>query len=183
MLDVSCLHRRASRVLPESLHTSSLMDAPVDEAGLASWMLPLRHVPRGSLRFRLDETTAQSLLRDPWACLGRANHARQGLGPRTAPLQYATWQCVREGDDPIYCTQSRDRRARICLLPSRRLLVYRWNDQLHATQEEGTTWTLRWCHGARMAACSDSRRPAACCRGCNICTRPRSPATTKDRQA
>lgn len=140
MLDMSCLHRRASRVLPEALHTCALMDAPRDEAGLARWMLPLRHVPHGSLRFRLEEATAQALLRDPWPCLAQAHHARRGLGPRAARLSYADWERLATGTEPIYRSRSQDGRAVIWLLPSQRLLIYRWNDHPHATRERNMAW-------------------------------------------
>ncbi len=128
MLDLSYLHRRASRVVPERLRTCAVMGVPADEASLAARVLPLGHARRGSVCFVLEEDTARRLLRDPWPCLSGASRAREGLGRHVSPLAYAAWERIGADDCPLYRTRSEDGRASLWLLPLFRLLIYCWND-------------------------------------------------------
>lgn len=130
MLDLSTLHRRARRVLPECLRTSTvLVGADAGEAGLAALLLPLRHVRRGSLWFRLAPETVDRLRREPQACLQDALRAREGLGRHRAPLLYRPWWAMASAPWPWFATASRDGRVRLWLLPVQGLAIYAWDDR------------------------------------------------------
>lgn len=141
MLDPATLHRLATRVLPSGLRTQQVIGMPADESALAALLLPLRHVHRGSLWFRLAEETRAALAADPLACLQEAVVAREGLGRRRARMAYAPWTAVTASPPPVYATHSIDERVRLWLIPATGVLVYAWDDrgmrQRRATRWEG----------------------------------------------
>ncbi|HVK50845.1 MAG TPA: hypothetical protein VM469_03795 [Pseudoxanthomonas sp.] len=128
MLDQATLHRRASRVLPANLRTRGVVIEAESMADLAELLLPLRHRPRGSLCFRLDEATAQRLREDPEASLREAPIARAGLARHARPMSYGQWTPVASTPQPIYAARSQDQHACLWLLPMAALLIYAWDD-------------------------------------------------------
>lgn len=129
MLDLPALHRRARRVLPECLHTCGLVLHEATPARIASLLLPLRHVRRGSLRFRLAPESLAALATAPLAYLRDAVEAREGLGCRRGRLAYGPWQMHGTAGARRFVSRSRDGRAALCVIPARRLAVYAWNDR------------------------------------------------------
>ena len=128
MLDLPTLHRRASRVLPASLRTRGVLTQSESPRDLAALLLPLRHTPRGSVWFRLEDATARAWREDPAHCLDSNVVARAGLGRHASPMRYRDWDVVAAAPSAIYRAQSRDRRARLWVLPAQGLVVYDWDD-------------------------------------------------------
>ncbi|WP_141456239.1 hypothetical protein [Pseudoxanthomonas sp. z9] len=137
MLDPQTLHRRACRVLPACLHTEAVIALEGDEGralgtserALARLLLPLRHVHRGWLGFRLAAETRDALCSRPMMFLQDATEAREGLSRHAVPIVWGPWQAT--GEPPRarrFMTCSRDGRARLWVLPESGILVYDWDD-------------------------------------------------------
>lgn len=143
MLDLSTLHRRAAKVLPEVLQTSGVVPASEEPDALAALLFPLRRKSSGSLRFRLSATAIEAMSADPLTYLNQALRARQGLGRRQAPFLYRRWRKasipdltvadVRKPARPesgtVYFTSKSDGKALLLVVPDLRLALYVWNDQ------------------------------------------------------
>ena len=143
MLDLSTLHRRAAKVLPEVLQTSGVVPESEDQNALAALLFPLRRKSSGSLRFRLSATVIEAMAPDPLAYLGQALRARQGLGRRQAPFLYRRWckasipelaicdvrnKPARPESGAVYFTAKSDGKALLLVVPDLRLALYLWND-------------------------------------------------------
>jgi hypothetical protein len=143
MLDLPTLHRRASKVLPEVIQTSGVVQAAHDPHALAALLFPLRRKSSGSLRFQLSSATLKAMATDPLTYLEQATQARQGLGRRQAPFTYRHWRkalipgmaishtgnerkCT--GSCVVYFTSKSDGKALLLVIPDLRLAVYLWND-------------------------------------------------------
>lgn len=141
MLDLPTLHRRACRVLPACLRTSAVMvggDAEPDPATLAAWLLPLRHVHRGSLWFRLAPQTRRDLQVQPGLFLQEASVAREGHCIRGRPLAYGPWRTLGKVPLVIHAAHSLDGRATLWLSPALGWLIYAWDDR--RGRGSGTAW-------------------------------------------
>lgn len=138
MLDQPTLHRRARRVLPACLHTEAVIaldgdegrPAGTSERSLATLLLPLQHVHRGWLGFRLATETRNALRSRPMRFLQDATEAREGLSRHAVPIVWGPWQAAGEPPRvPCYTACSRDGRARLWLLPDSGIVVYAWDDR------------------------------------------------------
>jgi hypothetical protein len=138
MLDPQTLHRRACRVLPACLHTEAVIaldggdgkPAGISERALATLLLPLRHVHRGWLGFRLAAETRNALRRRPMVLLQDATQAREGLSRHAVPIAWGPWQVTGEPSRARrFMTCSRDGRARLWVLPESGIVVYDWDDR------------------------------------------------------
>jgi len=139
MLDAQTLHRRARRVLPACLHTEAVIVPDGDdgwpagrmsERALARLLLPLRHVHRGWLGFRLAAETRSALCTRPVRFLQEANEAREGLSRHAVPIAWGPWRAT--GEPPRarrFTACSRDGRARLWVLPESGIVVYAWDDR------------------------------------------------------
>lgn len=145
MLDQQTLHRRARRVLPACLRTEAVIAAS-GEGGLwagaggtalAGLLLPLRHVHRGGLWFRLASETRAALRTGPMRFLQDATEAREGLSRHGVPMTWGPWHAT-PGDAPAhrYTSGSRDGRARLWVLPETGVVVYAWDDRRGLAAEE-----------------------------------------------
>lgn len=143
MLDLSTLHRRAVKVLPEVLQTSGVVPASEEPCALAALLFPLRRKSSGSLRFRLSATVIEAMSADPLAYLEQALRARQGLGRRQAPFLYRRWRKAsipgtaiadarnnpaRPESGAVYFTSKSDGKALLLVVPDLRIALYLWND-------------------------------------------------------
>lgn len=138
MLDQQTLHRRARRVLPACLHTESVIgiggdDGRMPRAGersLAVLLLPLRHVHRGRLWFRLAAETCNALRTGPMRFLQDATEAREGLFRHGAPIAWGPWRVAGHASRACrYTACSRDGHARLWVLPESGVVVYAWDDR------------------------------------------------------
>ena len=154
MLDLATLHRRASKVLPEVIQTSGVVQAAHDPRALAALLFPLRRKSNGSLRFQLSATTLQAMATDPLVYLEQATQARQGLGRRQAPFTYRHWRKAlvpgmaisparneKEGTGycVVYFTSKSAGKALLLVIPDLRLAIYLWNDHDAAGHDALTT--------------------------------------------
>ena len=142
MLDLSTLHRRATKVLPEVIQTSGVVPASEEPGALAALLFPLRRKSSGSLRFRLSATAIDAMAPDPLAYLEQALRARQGLGRRQAPFLYRRWRKAsipvmniadarmppRPESGAVYFTSKSDGKALLLVVPDLRMALYLWND-------------------------------------------------------
>jgi len=138
MLDPQTLHRRACRVLPACLHTETVIALDGDEGqalgtserALAALLLPLRHVRRGWLGFRLAADTRDALRTRAMMFLQDATEAREGLSRHAVPILWGPWRTT--ADVPRahrYTACSRDGHARLWVLPEPGIVVYAWDDR------------------------------------------------------
>ena len=143
MLDLSTLHRRAAKVLPEVLQTSGVVPASEEPGALAALLFPLRRKSSGSLRFRLSATAIEAMSADPLTYLEQALRARQGLGRRQTPFAYRPWRKAsipdlmvadsrnkpaRPESGVVYFTTKSDGKALLLVVLDLRLALYLWND-------------------------------------------------------
>ena len=148
MLNLSTLHRRACKVLPEVLQTSGVVPASEEPGALAALLFPLRRKSSGSLRFRLSAAVIEAMAPDPLAYLEEALRARQGLGRRQAPFLYRRWRkasipglaisdarsrSARPECGTVYFTSKTDGKALLIVVPDLGLAFYLWND--HTTPQ------------------------------------------------
>ena len=158
MLDLSTLHRRAAKVLPEVLQTSGVVPASEESGALAALLFPLRRKSSGTLRFRLSAIVIDAMAQDPLAYLEHALRARQGLGRRQTPFAYRPW---RKASSPrltpsnaradstgpescaVYFTAKSDGRALLLVVPEMRMAIYLWNDHDAPLLED----SMRGLHG------------------------------------
>lgn len=145
MLDQRTLHRRACRVLPACLHTEAVIAATTDDGrppagdrALATLLLPLRHVHRGWVWFRLASETCAALRARPMTFLQDATRAREGLSRHGTPIVWGPWR-LAGSDAPRACRYmacSRDGRARLWVLPEPGIVAYAWDDHRGPRMEE-----------------------------------------------
>jgi hypothetical protein len=142
MLDLSTLHRRACKVLPEVLQTSGVVQESEEPSALAALLFPLRRKSSGSLRFRLSAAVIEAMAAQPLAYLDQALRARQGLGRRQAPFLYRRWRkasipdmniadarkSARPESGVVYFTSKSDGKALLLVVPDLRMALYIWND-------------------------------------------------------
>lgn len=158
MLDLSTLHRRATKVLPEVIQTSGVVPASEEPGALAALLFPLRRKSSGSLRFRLSAMVIEAMAADPLAYLEQALRARQGLGRLQTPFAYRPWRkasiprlapsnaradSTRTGSCAVYFTTKSDGRALLLVVPEMRLAIYLWNDHDAPLLED----SMRGLHG------------------------------------
>lgn len=145
MLDQQTLHRRARRVLPACLRTEAVIAvhdgtgrlAGAGQSGLTALLLPLRHVRRGDLWFRLAADTRAALRARPMMFLQDATEAREGLSRHGAPMAWGPWRTASKGARAgRYTACSHDGHARLWVLPASGVVVYAWDDRHELAVED-----------------------------------------------